>query len=112
MTEWLQNLYRIQYRLGDYKKSTSTRLDIIAMDETPVWCDMVSETTIDATGKKSITLKSTSHEKARVLVCLALKAEGTKLKPMVVFKEAKQEVAAINKNSNIEKLLHHQHKDG
>jgi len=28
--------------------------DIIAMDETPVWCDMISETTIDATGKKTI----------------------------------------------------------
>ena len=26
--------------------------DIIAMDETPVWSDMVSETTVDATGKK------------------------------------------------------------
>ena len=65
------------------------------MDETPVWCDMLSETTVDVTGKKSITLKSTGHEKARVSVCLAAKADGTKLKPMVVFKGAKQEVAAL-----------------
>jgi len=70
--------------------------DIIAMDETPVWCDMVSETTIDTTGKKSITLKTTGHEKSRVSVCLAAKADGTKLKPMVVFKGAKREVAALN----------------
>ena len=59
--------------------------DITAMDETPVWCDMLSEKTVDANGKKSITLKSTSHEKAGVSVCLAAKAGGTKLKPMVVF---------------------------
>ena len=65
------------------------------MDETPVWCDMISETTIDKTGKRSITLKTTGHEKARVSVCLAAKADGTKLKPMVVFKGAKREVAAL-----------------
>ena len=57
---------------------------------------MVSETTIDATGKKTITLKTTAHEKSRVSVCLAAKADGTKLKPMVVFKGAKREVAALN----------------
>ncbi|PFX24015.1 Proto-oncogene tyrosine-protein kinase receptor Ret [Stylophora pistillata] len=57
--------------------------DIGAMDETPVWCDMLSETAVDATGKKSITLKSTGYEKARVSVCPAAKADGTKLKPMV-----------------------------
>ena len=64
------------------------------MDETPVWSDMVSETTVDTTGKKTVTLKSTGHEKSRVSVCLAAKADGTKLKPLVVFKQAKREVAA------------------
>ncbi|PFX31267.1 Pogo transposable element with KRAB domain [Stylophora pistillata] len=53
------------------------------------------DTTVDATGKKSITLKSTGHEKAGVSVCLAAKADGRKLKPMVVLKGAKQEVAAL-----------------
>ena len=57
---------------------------------------MISETTIDKTGKKSITLKTTGHEKARVSVCLAAKADGTKLKPMVIFKGAKREVAALS----------------
>ena len=52
-------------------------------------------TTVDATGKKSITLKSTGHEKTRVSVCLAAKADGTKLKSVVVFKGAKREVAAL-----------------
>ena len=35
------------------------------MDETPVWCDMISETTVDAKGKKTITLKSTGHKKSK-----------------------------------------------
>ena len=56
---------------------------------------MTEETAIDPTGKKTITLKSTGHEKARVSVCLAAKADGTKLKPMVVFKGKKREVAAL-----------------
>ena len=60
--------------------------DIIAMDETLIWCDMISETTFDATGMRSATLKTTGHEKARVLVVLAAKTNGTKLKPMVAFK--------------------------
>lgn len=78
------------------KKHKYSHSNINAMDETPVWCDMVAETTIDAVGKKSITLKTTGHEKPRVSVCLAAKADGTKLKPMVVFKGAKRESAALN----------------
>ena len=71
--------------------------NIIAMDETPVWSDMVSETTVDTTGKKTITLKTTRHEKSRVSVSLAAKAGGTKLKPMIVFKGAKRKVAALHR---------------
>ena len=68
--------------------------DIIAMDETPIWIDMLSDTTIDATGTKSVTVKTTGHEKSRVSVCLAAKADSTKLKPMIVFK------GAMNKEFN------------
>ena len=56
---------------------------VIQVRRLPVWCNMVAETTIDAFGKRSTTLKTTGHEKARVSVCLAAKAEETKLKPMV-----------------------------
>ena len=87
--------YVIQVRLLQ-KKHKYSPSDIIAMDETPVWCDMASETTIDAVGKRTVSLKTTGHEKARVSVCLAAKADGTKLKSMVVFKGAKRESAALN----------------
>lgn len=70
--------------------------DIIAMDETPVWADMVSSTTVDGLGKKTVTVKTTGHEKSRVSVCLAAKADGTKLPPFV-FKGAKRETAAMDK---------------
>lgn len=71
--------------------------NIYAMDETPVWLDMVSSTTIESTGSKTVTLKSTGHEKSRVSVCLTAKANGEKLKPFIVFKGAKREVEKLNK---------------
>ena len=70
--------------------------DIIVMDETPVWSDMLSETTMDATGKKTVSVKTTGHEKSRVSVCLAAKADDTKLPPFIVFKGAKRETAALD----------------
>ena len=54
--------------------------NIIAMDETAVWADMVADI-----GTRSVSLKTTGHEKVRVSVCLSAKADGTKLKPMIVL---------------------------
>ena len=62
---------------------------IIAMDETPVWDDMVSDTTVDKVGATSVNLKMTGHEKVMVTVCLSARADGTKLKPFIVFRGAK-----------------------
>ena len=70
--------------------------DIIAMDETAVWQDMLSSTTVDNVGEKSIRLKTTGHEKSKVSVCLAAKADGTKLKPFIVFPGAKRETKQLN----------------
>ena len=67
-------------------------LNIIAMDEKPIWSDMISETTIDITGKSEIQVKSTGHEKSRVTVCLTAKANGVKMKWTNVFKGGKREV--------------------
>ena len=67
------------------------------MDETPIWADIVSDTTVDVTRKKTVAVKTTGHEKSRVSVCLAAKADGTRLPPFIVFKSAKREVAAMDK---------------
>ena len=64
---------------------------IIAMDETTTLNDIVSNTTIHKQGTKSVCLKTTGHEKCMVSVCLAAKADGTKLKPFAVFRAAKRE---------------------
>ena len=69
--------YIIQVRQLQIKHNYAP-CDIIAMDETPVWCDMISETTVDKSGIKTVTLKTTGQEKSRVSVVLAAKADGTK----------------------------------
>ena len=69
---------------------------VLAMDETPVWNDMVSSTTVDKTGSKDVPLKTTGHVKVRVSVCLAAKGDGTKLKLFVVFTRAKRESKALH----------------
>ena len=66
------------------------------MDETFVWNDMVSNTTIDQQRVNSVCLKTSAHEKCMVSVCLAAKAYGTKLKPFVVFRAAKRESKSLD----------------
>ena len=63
---------------------------------TAVWADMLSETTVDRVGSKAVNLKTTGHEKVRVSVCLAARADGSKLKPMIVFKGAVRETKKLN----------------
>ena len=70
--------------------------DIIAMDDTAVWQDMLSSTTVDKAGENSIWLKTTGHEKSKVSVCLTAKADGMKLKPFIVFPGAKRETKQLN----------------
>ena len=67
------------------------------MDETAVWADMVSDMTVDKTGTCTITMKSTGHEKRHVSVCLTAKADGSKLKPFILFKNAKHETRVLSK---------------
>ena len=69
---------------------------IVAMDETPVWSDMISNTTVEITGSKDVPMKSTDHEKVRVSVCLAAKLDSTKCKPFIVFAGAKRELKSLN----------------
>ena len=60
--------------------------NVSAMNETPIWLDMPSATTVNEDGASSVTIRSTGHEKGRVTVCLAAKANGHKLQPFIVFK--------------------------
>ena len=66
------------------------------MDETSVWNDMVSNTTINKQGAKSVCLKTNEHEKCMVSICIAAKADGTKLKPFAVFCAANRESKSLD----------------
>ena len=70
--------------------------NIIAMNQTSVWNDMVSNATIDKQGAKSVCLKTNGHEKCMISVCLAAKGDGTKLKPFLVFHPAKRESKSLD----------------
>lgn len=59
------------------------------MDETPMQFDMVGNTTIDVKGSKTVSVRSTGHEKSHFTVVLSCLANGIKLKPMVIFKRKK-----------------------
>ncbi len=56
------------------------------MDETPLWLDMPGDTTVSRVGERSISIRTTGHDKGRFTVVLAAMADGRKLKPFVVFK--------------------------
>ena len=60
---------------------------IIAIGETAVWSDMAGNVTVDTTETKDVP----QSEKIKVSVCLTAKADGTKLKPFIVFQGAKRE---------------------
>jgi hypothetical protein len=59
---------------------------IFAMDETACWMDMPADTTVEFRGAQSVSVKTTGHEKNHFTVVLTAKADGTKLKPFIVFK--------------------------
>ena len=55
-------------------------------DQTPLTFDMPAVSTIDFSGTSSISIKTTGHEKNHFTVVLACMADGTKLKPYIIFK--------------------------
>ena len=58
---------------------------------------MVYATRADGTYKKIVNVKTNWTQKIRVSVCLTVKANDTKLSPLIVFKGAKREIAALDK---------------
>ncbi|XP_030066606.1 pogo transposable element with KRAB domain [Microcaecilia unicolor] len=56
------------------------------MDEVPLTFDVPSNKTVDVKGAKTITVKTSGHEKTHYTVVLSCCADGTKLPPMLIFK--------------------------
>ena len=75
------------------------------MDETPIWFEISSHTTIEKIGNKSVTIKTCGSERTRLSLLLANNVNGGKLKPLIVFKgkynSTKQN--RLNKNLHLAK---------
>ena len=56
------------------------------MDETAVYLDMPGEFTLQETGSKTVSIRTTGHDKDKVTVMLAALGDGTKIAPLVIFK--------------------------
>ena len=68
-------------------KKNQYPLELIGnMDETPMYFDMASNTTIEKKGTKSVSIRTTGAEKRHLTVVLAASADGSMLPPFVIFK--------------------------
>ena len=69
------------------RKNTNFELSQIAnINEVPLTFDVPSNRTVDQKGVKTVTIKTSGHEKTHCTVVLACCADGTKLPPMLIFK--------------------------
>ena len=70
---------------------------IIACDETAIWYDAISNSTVEENGAKEVSVRSTGHTKNRLTVLLSAKGDGTKLKPYILFPQ-KRPIPELIKN--------------
>lgn len=68
------------------KKHNYELKDIANADQTPVFFDMPSNLTVNKKGEKSIIIKTTGNERARLTVMLCVTGDGNKLPPYVILK--------------------------
>ena len=72
--------------------------DIITMDETVVWNDMVSNTNVTVTGSNEVPAKLTGHDTVHMSVYLTGKEDGSKCKPFILsLKEPKEKANFFKK---------------
>ncbi|KAL1466476.1 hypothetical protein MTO96_042709 [Rhipicephalus appendiculatus] len=67
------------------KNNVSTS-HIVNMDEVPLTFDIPLGRSVAEKGQKTVTVRTTGHEKSHFTVVLACCADGTKLPPMLTFK--------------------------
>ena len=91
--DFYKKLYNLRNQIGDYDNYQN----LFNMDETPIWFEMVSKTTVEKIGEKSVNVTTFGSERSRISLILSICANGQKLPPLVVFKG--------KKNGNIEKRL-------
>ena len=85
--DYEEKIIRFHRFVINLRKEYNYPLHVIAnMDETPLTFDMPPNRTINDKGEKTITIRTTGNEKNRITVVLACAGDGSKLRPMVIFK--------------------------
>ena len=85
--DYEEKIVRFHRYIIDLRKEHSYPLHVIAnMDETPLTFDMPPNRTINSSGEKTIKIRTTGNEKNRIIVVLTCAGDGSKLRPMVIFK--------------------------
>ena len=98
--DYEEKIVRFHRFIIDRRKENSYPLHFIAnMDETPLTFDIPPNRTINSTGEKTVKIRTTGNEKNRVTVVLACCGDGSKLKPMVIFK--RKTVPKINNKHGV-----------
>ncbi|KAG7344198.1 DDE superfamily endonuclease [Nitzschia inconspicua] len=59
---------------------------IINMDQTPLPFSLAGQSTLELRGTRSVTVRHSCNNKTRATASLAVAADGSKLKPMIIFK--------------------------
>ncbi|KAG8198248.1 hypothetical protein JTE90_021505 [Oedothorax gibbosus] len=82
-----EKIVAFQKEVINLRKENNFELSQIGnMDETPMTFDIPINRTVNAKGDKTVLIKTTGHEKTHFTVVLTCMADGTKLKPVVIFK--------------------------
>ena len=82
MSKLINFLCFIRQRREDLKMEDNM---IIACDETAIWYDAISKSTVEEKGCEEVFVRSTGHAKNRLTVLLSAKGDATKLKPYVLL---------------------------
>lgn len=86
-SDFAEKLTEFQRYVINLRKKHSHLLGQIGnADQTPVFFDMPSNTTVADKGAKSVVVKTTGNEKARLTVMLCVLADGRKLPPFVILR--------------------------
>jgi len=72
---------------------------ICNIDETPIFLNMPSTTTIEKKVKKKIIINTQNQEKCRITVLLGIMADGFKLPPLIILKQRKMALLLKTKKS-------------
>lgn len=70
----------------EFEKKNISASHIVNMDEVPLTFDIPLGRSVAEKGEKTVTVRTTGHEKAHFTVVLACCADGTRLPPMLIFK--------------------------